>query len=263
MGALFALLTIIILSITVVRIGAVAFELTGLSPDVAAFQAQSAFSGAGFTTSEAESIVTHPVRRKIARLLILLGSAGFTSTIATFILTFINQSGETILLRGTILVAGIVLIYIFVRSRFVYQGMKRVITWALKKTAALKIFDYQELLGLSRGYTISKIRVRENSWIEGCSLQDLKLHLEGILIIAIQRTTNGDEKFIGVPTADTDIHAGDTLTCYGPGKNIEELARRSKGALGDQEHQEKATEKRDQDAEESFYKKDLQEGSFT
>lgn len=50
---------------------AIDLELTGLSPKVASFQAQAAFSGAGFTTSESESIVIHSLRRKIIRILIL------------------------------------------------------------------------------------------------------------------------------------------------------------------------------------------------
>jgi len=49
MIALFTLLTIVLMPIIVVRIGAIALELTGLSPEIASFQAQSAFSGAGFT----------------------------------------------------------------------------------------------------------------------------------------------------------------------------------------------------------------------
>ena len=67
MAAIIGLLFILVISLTAVRIGAVALELTGLSYEVAAFQAQSAFSGAGFTTSESESIVTHAVRRKVKR----------------------------------------------------------------------------------------------------------------------------------------------------------------------------------------------------
>jgi hypothetical protein len=47
MVPLISLLVIIVLSISVIRVGAVALELTGLAPEVAAFQAQSAFSGAG------------------------------------------------------------------------------------------------------------------------------------------------------------------------------------------------------------------------
>ncbi|MDF2957610.1 MAG: PhoU and TrkA_C domain-containing protein [Candidatus Alkanophagales archaeon MCA70_species_1] len=71
MIALFGLLVVIVLSV-VVRIGAIALELTGLSRDVAAFQAQSAFSGVGFTTSESEFIASHPVRRRIVRILTFL-----------------------------------------------------------------------------------------------------------------------------------------------------------------------------------------------
>jgi len=73
MVALFSLLIIISLSIIVVRVGAVALELTGLSSEIASFQAQSAFSGVGFTTTESEALVSHPVRRRIIRGLILLG----------------------------------------------------------------------------------------------------------------------------------------------------------------------------------------------
>lgn len=99
MVALFGLLTIIIISIVLVRIGTTALELTGISPDVASFQAQSAFYGVGFTTSESESIVTHAIRRKIVGVLILVGSVGFTSSVATLVLTFIGQSGPAVVTR--------------------------------------------------------------------------------------------------------------------------------------------------------------------
>ena len=69
MAAIIGPLIILAISLTTVRIGAIALELTGLSYEVAAFQAQSAFSGAGFTTSESENIVAHAVRRKIIRIL--------------------------------------------------------------------------------------------------------------------------------------------------------------------------------------------------
>jgi precorrin-6B methylase 1 len=73
MLAIFSLLFIITLSVVIVRIGAVALELTGLSPEISSFQAQSAFSGVGFTTRESEAIVTHPARRRIIRTIIMLG----------------------------------------------------------------------------------------------------------------------------------------------------------------------------------------------
>lgn len=49
MIALVSLLVFILLSIIVVRFGAVALEMTGLSHEIASSRAQSAFSGVGFT----------------------------------------------------------------------------------------------------------------------------------------------------------------------------------------------------------------------
>ena len=75
---------VILFSIIFVRIGAVALEMTGLSREVATFQAQSAYTGVGFTTSESEYVVSYPVRRRIIRILMLVGSAGIASAMACF-----------------------------------------------------------------------------------------------------------------------------------------------------------------------------------
>lgn len=249
MGALIGLLIIIVLSITIVRIGAVALELTGLTAEVASFQALSAFSGTGFTTSVSETIVSHPIRRKITRILILLGSAGFTSTVATFILTFVGQTGKGIIVRLGILLMGLIIIYFLTRSKFIYRGMKTLIMKALSSYSALKIFDFQEILGLSKGYTISRFQVHENSWMEGCRLKDLRVHSEGILILSISRIENGETRFIGVPTGDTMIHKGDILICYGREDTSWNLFTRRKGIDGDTQHQ-KESQKEKQYAEE-------------
>lgn len=97
-----SLLIVLALSMLVIRIGAVAFLMTGLSEEVAQFQALSAFSGAGFTTGEAENIVKHPARRRIASLLIRLGSVGVVSSIATLLLSFVGAGrGDTRAITGT------------------------------------------------------------------------------------------------------------------------------------------------------------------
>ena len=77
-------IVMILISFIVVRIGAVAFELTGLEWSLAKFQALSCFSGTGFTTKEAELVVGNPQRRRIASVLMVLGNAGLVTLIATF-----------------------------------------------------------------------------------------------------------------------------------------------------------------------------------
>lgn len=214
MIALFTLLTIILLSITVIRIGAIALELTGVSAEIASFQAQSAFCAAGFTTSESETVVAHPVRRRIVRVLILLGSAGITTSMATLVLAFINESTRDILRRGGILLVGILILLLFSRSKQVYVVMRRLISRALKRWTNMHIYDYEQLLGLSEGYTISRLKLKHNSHLADKKLSELKLEQEGVLILAIYRKIHRKECFIGRLSGDTMIEPADTLICY-------------------------------------------------
>lgn len=175
MVALFSLLIILLLSIIAVRIGAIALELTGLSPEIASFQSQSAFSGVGFTTQESEAIVTHPLRRRIIRILIMLGSAGVTTSIATLVLTFVGETGRDLFIRGAALLIGVLVIFLLARSRHIYVLMRRIISKALVKWTTLRIFDYEQILGFSEGYSISRITIRSDSWLVDKKLSELRL----------------------------------------------------------------------------------------
>ena len=214
MVALIGLLAVILLSIVVIRIGAIALELTGLSPEIASFQAQSAFSGVGFTTAESEAVVTHPVRRRIIRILILFGSAGVTTSVATLVLTFVGETGRDMLIRGAQLISGVLIIYLIARSKHLYLLMRKIIRKALEKWTSLRIFDYEQILGFNEGYIISRITVRGDSWLVDKKLSALRLDKEGVLILAIYRKVNKKETFIGGPTGDTAIKAKDVLICY-------------------------------------------------
>ena len=223
MVAIFSLLIIILLSIIAVRIGAIALELTGLSAEIASFQAQSAFSGVGFTTRESEAIVTHPLRRQIVRVLILMGSAGVTTSIATLVLAFIGQTGKNIMTRGETLLIGLLVIFLLSRSKYIYNIMKRVITSALKKWTTLRIYDYEQMFGLSEGFAISKITVGKNSALKEKQLKDLRLELEHILILAIYRKAGTKKHLIGAPHGEEVIKAGDELICYAPTEVINKV----------------------------------------
>ena len=56
MVAVLTLLSVVAISIIIVRVATKALQLTGLPAEAARFQAYSAFSGTGFTTEEAEDI---------------------------------------------------------------------------------------------------------------------------------------------------------------------------------------------------------------
>jgi hypothetical protein len=225
--ALVGLLVIILLSIIVVRIGAIALELTGLSSEIASFQSQSAFSGVGFTTAESETIVSHPVRRKIIRILILVGSAGLTTSMATLVLTFVGEKGKDVLERGMVLIAGLLIIFLFARSKIIYRMTRRIISSALKKWTKIHIFDYEQILGFAEGYTISRVVVKKDSWLNDKKLGESRLEQEGVLVLAVYRRVDGREQFIGGLSGDFQVKAGDALICYSR-KDVSEVLSAAK-----------------------------------
>ncbi len=229
----------ITISLIIVRIGAIALEMTGLSRDVASFQAQSAFSGTGFTTSESEYVVSHPARRKIIRILIFLGSAGITSVIATLVLTFLGRGREEATGYLLVLAISLMALYVVFTSKTVDRWMRRWIKRFLSRAfPELRVYDYTQLLGVTHGYSISQIKVRKNSWLANKSLRELELDKEGILVLGIYRPTDEGEVYIGAPRGDTIILPGDVLICYGPESALLELSKRVRGKRGDRAHEE-------------------------
>ncbi len=237
MIAVISFLIVILISILIIRIGSIALELTGLSGDVAKFQAQSAYTGVGFTTSEAEYVVSHPVRRRIIQILIFLGSAGIASAIVTLFLSFAGETKEDTITNMEILLIGIVLIYLFSRSKRIELILRKLIIWALTKYTSLAVHDYSQLLGLSRGYAISEIKVKPDSWITHKTLKELQLNKEGVRVLGIYRKRRKKEVYLGVPDGETKILPGDILVCYGHISVLEKLKDRFKGKKGDLEHE--------------------------
>jgi len=236
--ALITLLLIILFSIIVNKVATAALVRTGLSREVASFQAQSAFSGTGFTTSESEYVVSHPVRRRIIRLLILFGSAGLTSAVATLVLTFIGQPRGEALYRLSILVLGLILLYIFSSSKTIDRIMGGIIDYMLDRFTSIRLVDYEALLGIAHGYMVSSFKVSEESWLAGKTLRETRLRDEGVVVLGIYRRKDGKLVYVGAPGPETRILPGDELIVYGPEEVIASLARRIAGPLGDLEHAE-------------------------
>lgn len=120
MVSIFSLLLILTLSILITRIATVALTHTGLCRKTARFQARSAFTGVGFTTTESEYVVNHPVRRRILLILMLLGNAGIVTAITSLILGFVPSEGSaSVIPRILLLVAGVVALWSLATSRSV------------------------------------------------------------------------------------------------------------------------------------------------
>ena len=224
MVAIYPVLSLLIIfasSLLVVRIGSVALRMTGLAPDVASFQAASAFSGAGFTTQEAEHVVSTPERRAVVKVLIHLGSVGLVSVIASLVLSFTNSGGNSAR-NLVVIVVGAAALVLVARSRLLNRLLTPVIERALSRATDLEIKDYLHLLGLESDYGVAEVDVATGDWLANETPADVDLGAEGVLLLGIRRC----DAYLGTPGGDTEIRPGDTLVLYGKRRRLRELSGR-------------------------------------
>jgi len=210
------LIVFICVSYLIVRIGAIALEMTGMERARARFQALSAFSGTGFTTREAELVVTHPRRRKIVTYLMIMGNAGIVSVIATLVLS-LKESGTFRPSLNLVIIAGSLFILYRIAS---HQTFAKKLTQKIRETLREKLHfqkvHVEELLQQSDGYGIASILVGRRSKVAGLTLSESGFKEKDLMILSVER----DEEMLPVPKAQTKIRAGDRLICYGKLENL-------------------------------------------
>lgn len=229
-----ALLAVLVLSLIITRVATIALTMTGLSQEAAHFQARSAFTGTGFTTSEAESVVNHPVRRRIIMLLMILRSAGLVTIVLFLILSFLGSGSDIAkLARLGWLVAGVAALWLLSSSKALDWYLSRVVSRALQRWTRLDVRDYASLLRLSGEYRVIEVQVRQGDWVAGKNLQCCYLPEEGITVLGISRA---DGSYVGGPKGETEIFPGDTLILYGRAQKLQELDERRADVTGDEAH---------------------------
>ena len=237
MYAIASLIVIMAVSLVVTRVATVILTATGLSRQVARFQARSAFTGTGFTTREAESVVGHPVRRRIILLLMLAGNAGLAVVVASLMLGFTHGGTGATGLRVLELVAGLAVLFAAARSAWVDRRMTPLIRRLLSRWTDLPVRDYSGLLDLDQGYRVLELAVQPDDWVAGATLAELGLRDEGIVVLGIRR---GDGGWVGAPGGHTAVRSGDTLVVYGREQAVCELDDRAHGPEGDESHRRAA-----------------------
>jgi len=228
-------LTIITLTLLTTRIAAVALSLTGMSDISAKFQARSALSGAGFTTSESETIMKDPRRRKIIMKLMLIGHVGFVAIMATGVLSFMHLKNEGGWSSAIVFLAGLGFLLFLTLSKTTDKFLRKIIQRFFREHTDFVVKDYENLLCLNGKFILAEIPVVKNDWLENKTLEDAKLDEEGVLVLGV-RKTSGD--YIGIPQGDTIFQDGDLITLYGHSEQIDDINSRSAGHKGEISHKE-------------------------
>jgi MFS family permease len=213
------LLVTILVSFIIVRVGAFALQLTGIEPDIARFQALSAFSGTGFTTTEAERVVRHRTRRRIVSILIILGNAGLVTIIATLVASFTQVSGYGwFFIRLAIILVGILVLYrLIIGSRV----GNRILGW-LRRPLLNRITReapaIEEIFHMEKGWGLSLVMIRGKSKNIGLSLADVRAEGD-IEILAIDRA----DAYLTQPDSEEEIMEGDRLVVFGNTRSVKRL----------------------------------------
>ena len=222
MVPLLSVILILIFSIVITKFATAILVNTGLSQKAARFQARSSFTGCGFTTSEAEKITQHPIRRKIVMVLMLLGNAGIVTVIASLLLTFVNQDEKSLpAFYNIIIIAGsIILLVVITSSHAIDQWLDKMINLTLGKITNLHIRDYAALHKLSYDFQVAELHVRENAWVKGRKVKDCSPGKCEIKLPGIEKPR---WEYIGFPEEDYVIEANDLLILYGRESAIRKL----------------------------------------
>jgi hypothetical protein len=236
MAGVIALVAALFLLLVVTRLATAALVLTGLSQEAARFQALSAFTGTGFTTGEAEGVVRHPVRRRIVMGLMVMHNAGLVTVVISLVFTFQEAAGTLgwLVKLGWLAVAGGV-VFLVARSRMIDRQLSRAMNWALRRWTDLDTRDYVSLLNLAGKYTVREMEVEKDDWLAGKLLTECRLPDQGITVLGITRSTGG---YVGVPTGQTQILAGDVLVLYGHADALAALDKRRSSPSANSEQPE-------------------------
>lgn len=240
MSAVALLIILALVSLLITRVATVALVVTGLTRQSARFQARSALTGVGYTTTEAEGIVAHPVRRRIVMTLMLLGNIGLVTAVAGLLGGFLATGGRQTLLRAALLILGLAVVYAASRSRYVDRWLSAGISALLGRFTDLDVRDYASLLRLTGDYAVRELHAQAGDWLADRRLDELRLADEGVLVLGIRRP---DGHYLGTPDKTTAVREGDTVVVYGRGDALDDLDQREAGHRGDQDHRRLAADK--------------------
>ena len=220
MIAALSLLIILAISFFLIRLAAVALKLTGMPEQNARFQAISALTGTGFTTSEAELIVNYPIRRKIIAWLMIFGNLGIVSVLSTLMISFIRTDANmnAILVQLAWMIGMIFFFFIIMLNSTVDRFFCGIIRFFLEKFTFLGGRHYQRLLHFGGDLSVSEHQFFAS---ESLTFGEAEAQFEGFTILAVKRSTGATERF----AAEIDpVVPGDSLILFGSDKAHDSLS---------------------------------------
>ena len=220
MYAVATFLVVAVMTLTFTRLATGALLATGMPPDIAAFQARSAFSGAGFTTTEAENVVNHPVRRRIIATTMFVGSLGTPTLVVSVMVGLIAPGPGSTTERSLVAFSGLLFIVLVATNR----PMTRILTDVGRRYANRRLLpalstEVDEELTLGADHIVATLRIDKHPDNTYRSLSAMSDGLPDVRVLGLRRA--GD--YLDATGSDVELHPGDELIVYGSRDSIAAL----------------------------------------
>ncbi len=219
-SAVMPIIIIVVIFFFIIRVATVILKLTGIDEETARFQSISAFTGTGFTTAAAETILEDKLRKKTVIVLMVLGKVGIVSVIAGLFLSFGKDNLAADLGKAIILLAFIAILYRMTTLAGFSKALNGFIEKRIVARGIIRQKTLEELFHLPKGYGLAQLAITGRSKEASRTLAEAGFIKKDILVLSIERK----EQLIAFPHANDVIKKGDRLLCYGLLDNIKEYA---------------------------------------
>lgn len=201
-------------------VAAEVFESAGLPPPSARFQARSALTGTGYTTTEAETVVRDPASRAAATMLMMIGYLGPATILALMGWAFVMPEVRSAPVRAGVLIG--LLAFVAVADRFGVLARlgSRPARFVARRVFGARIDEVWTVLG---DRAVATLRVDADSPLSGRELGERPFGEQGVQVLAIQRIEDGRDRSLSAPAPGQQILSGDRLILFGPVADLERL----------------------------------------
>lgn len=204
-----------------IEISIITLKITGMTREKASFQVISLLTSTGFTTKESELITQHPVRRKVAKRIMMFKYFCSIIGTATLFNVYVNALATKITLEQVLIwVLMLSLVIAILRNKWIIKKIdffveKQIIRQSDHNKRKYKAHDMLK----ATDFGIVDIVLDEGSYLVGKSLRDSQLKQQYIQILQIDK---GDSQH-PFPKPEYIFELGDKLIVYGKFTSIKKL----------------------------------------
>ena len=225
MYAIATFLLVALITLIVNRLATGVLIATGLPLSIARFQARSAYSGTGFTTTESENVVNHPIRRRVLYTLMMVGNLGTPTLVVTIVLGFVAPGPGDTLERLFGLAGAMVVLLLAMSSPPVTRWLEHLgQRYGSRRIREALAEEDEVLVDLGDGFVVSRIPLIDTPGDTAIrSLRAMRDHLGDVDVLGVHQIDGPDGNYLGRAPTDIELAAGDALVVHGRRDEVRRL----------------------------------------